>query len=183
MTAPMAGGRRRIDRVLAEDFLADLDSADLETLRAMRAEAEQEEVDLSYVRRLIQGRIDIADAERHRRVSGGEGSRLREWMRHSRPFDRKAIQHHYDVGDDFFALWLDRRRVYSCGYFRRADDTLERALRGEPAQRDRISRVVHRVLDAVPDGFADLEPNEAIDVISLACERARPVPVPGGREG
>ncbi len=61
--------------------------------------------------------------------------------------------------------------------------TLERALRGEPAQRDRISRVVHRVLDAVPDGFADLEPNEAIDVISLACERARPVPVPGGREG
>jgi cyclopropane-fatty-acyl-phospholipid synthase len=60
-------------------------------------------------------------------VAGGAGSRLRDWMRHSRLFDRKAIQHHYDVGDDFFALWLDRRRVYSCGYFRRADDTLELA--------------------------------------------------------
>ena len=71
MTAPMSGGRRRIDRVLASDFLADLDDADLETLRELRGEAEQEEVDLSYVRRLIQGRIDIAEAERHRRVTGG----------------------------------------------------------------------------------------------------------------
>ncbi len=62
-------------------------------------------------------------------------------------------------------------------------ETLERSLKGEPAQRDRISRVCHRVLDAVTDGFTDLEPNEAVDVIALACERARPVPVPGGREG
>jgi len=74
MTAPMTGGRRRIDRVLAEDFLADLDTTDLDTLRALRKDAEQEEVDLSYVRRLIQGKIDIADAERHRRFNGGEGS-------------------------------------------------------------------------------------------------------------
>lgn len=51
--------------------------------------------------------------------------RLRKWISHSRRFDRKAIGYHYDVGDDFFGLWLDRRRVYSCAYFRRADDTLE----------------------------------------------------------
>jgi len=60
-------------------------------------------------------------------TAGSNGSRIRRWIRHSRLFDRKAIQYHYDVGDDFFALWLDRRRVYSCGYFRCADDTLERA--------------------------------------------------------
>jgi cyclopropane-fatty-acyl-phospholipid synthase len=52
-------------------------------------------------------------------------SRVRKWFRHTRLFDRKAVRHHYDVGDDFFALWLDRRRVYSCAYFRRADDTLD----------------------------------------------------------
>jgi cyclopropane-fatty-acyl-phospholipid synthase len=52
-------------------------------------------------------------------------SRVRKWFRHTRLFDRKAVRHHYDVGDDFFALWLDRRRVYSCGYFRSADDTLD----------------------------------------------------------
>lgn len=58
-------------------------------------------------------------------TAGGRNSRIREWMGHSRRFDRKAIRYHYDTGDDFFALWLDQRRVYSCAYFRRADDTLD----------------------------------------------------------
>lgn len=53
--------------------------------------------------------------------------RVRGWMRHTRRFDRKAIGHHYDVSDEFYGLWLDPRRVYSCAYFRRADDTLELA--------------------------------------------------------
>ena len=35
--------------------------------------------------------------------------------------DREAIRYHYDVGNDFYALWLDRRMVYSCAYF--ADGT------------------------------------------------------------
>ncbi len=53
--------------------------------------------------------------------------RLHPWIRHTRFFDRKAISKHYDVSDEFFGLWLDARRVYSCAYFRRADDTLEAA--------------------------------------------------------
>ena len=53
------------------------------------------------------------------------GSRLLNWIGHTRRFDRKAIRHHYDVGDEFYGLWLDPRRVYSCAYFKRADDTLE----------------------------------------------------------
>ena len=60
-------------------------------------------------------------------TAGAEGSRISGWLRHSRRYDRKAIRHHYDVGDEFFGLWLDRRRVYSCAYFRGADDTLELA--------------------------------------------------------
>lgn len=60
-------------------------------------------------------------------ASAGSGSRLRKWIGHTRLFDSKAIRYHYDVSDDFFGLWLDRRRVYSCGYFRRPDDTLETA--------------------------------------------------------
>jgi cyclopropane-fatty-acyl-phospholipid synthase len=31
--------------------------------------------------------------------------------------DRAAIKYHYDVGNDFYALWLDRRMLYSCAYF------------------------------------------------------------------
>jgi cyclopropane-fatty-acyl-phospholipid synthase len=35
-----------------------------------------------------------------------------------------AIQHHYDVGNDFYALWLDSTRSYSCALWDGADDTL-----------------------------------------------------------
>ena len=65
-------GTRRIDRVLAEDFLAGLGSAPMSDVRALRAEAEQEEVDLSYIRRLIQGRLDVLRAELNRREGGGQ---------------------------------------------------------------------------------------------------------------
>ena len=75
MTGPMPGGRRRIDRVLADDFLDSVATADLEALRGMRHDAYQEDADLSYVRRLLQGRIDIIEAEMRRRAPGGdEGS-------------------------------------------------------------------------------------------------------------
>jgi cyclopropane-fatty-acyl-phospholipid synthase len=47
--------------------------------------------------------------------------------KHSKPIDRKNISHHYDVSNDFYALWLDVQRVYSCAYFKRDDDTLELA--------------------------------------------------------
>jgi hypothetical protein len=69
-TAPMAGGRRAIDRVLAEDYLADLHTRPLEEVRRLRAEADQEEADLSYLRRLLQGRLDIVRAELARRSAG-----------------------------------------------------------------------------------------------------------------
>ena len=41
--------------------------------------------------------------------------------------DAKQIEFHYDVSDDFYALWLDPRRVYSCAYYRTADLTLTQA--------------------------------------------------------
>jgi hypothetical protein len=69
-TAPVAGGRRAIDRVLAEDYLADLHTRPLEEVRRLRAEADQEEADLSYLRRLLQGRLDIVRAELARRSAG-----------------------------------------------------------------------------------------------------------------
>ena len=41
--------------------------------------------------------------------------------RHSRARDMAAVRFHYDVGDAFYRLWLDRRLTYSCAYF--PDDT------------------------------------------------------------
>ena len=77
MEGVVAGGNRRIDKVLAEDYLAGLAELPLAEVRALRDEAGQEETDLSYLRRLLQGRIDIVGAELARR-GGGADSRLVE---------------------------------------------------------------------------------------------------------
>src|SRR6476646_10238178 len=45
--------------------------------------------------------------------------------------DRAAIRFHYDVGNDFYALWLDQRMVYSCAYYRRPTDSLDEAQRAK----------------------------------------------------
>jgi cyclopropane-fatty-acyl-phospholipid synthase len=47
--------------------------------------------------------------------------------RHSRVRDARAVRHHYDVGNDFFALFLDSSMTYSCALFSRGAPTLERA--------------------------------------------------------
>jgi cyclopropane-fatty-acyl-phospholipid synthase len=46
---------------------------------------------------------------------------------HSRRRDRQAVTRHYDVSGDFYRLWLDRRLVYSCGYFDNPDEGLDAA--------------------------------------------------------
>jgi len=40
---------------------------------------------------------------------------------------RDNIQHHYDLGNDFYRLWLDEEMSYTCAYFSRANCTLEEA--------------------------------------------------------
>jgi cyclopropane-fatty-acyl-phospholipid synthase len=45
--------------------------------------------------------------------------------RHSRERDARAVRHHYDVSNDFFALFLDESMTYSCALFSRELDSLE----------------------------------------------------------
>lgn len=37
------------------------------------------------------------------------------------------IAHHYDIGNDFYKLWLDKNMLYTCAYYRKPTDTLEKA--------------------------------------------------------
>lgn len=69
-----AAGKRRIDRVLSVDFLEGIAELPLAEVRVLREEAEQEETDLSYIRRLVQARLDIIGAELTRRASGDASS-------------------------------------------------------------------------------------------------------------
>ena len=47
--------------------------------------------------------------------------------RHSVERDKRSVTHHYDVSNDFFALWLDKSMTYSCAFFSRDGSSLEAA--------------------------------------------------------
>ena len=61
----------------------------------------------------------------------------RSRARHMAQLDAEQIQFHYDVSDDFYKLWLDPLRLYSCAYFREPDMTLAQA---QQAKLDHICR-------------------------------------------
>ncbi len=61
-----------LDAILAPDYLDHLTDRPLDEIRAMRSHCVRAGDTLSYVRRLIHGRIDILEAERMRRVEGGD---------------------------------------------------------------------------------------------------------------
>jgi tetrahydromethanopterin S-methyltransferase subunit G len=60
-----------LDRVLADDYLDGLEGMPLGHLRARKAECGEIEVALSFLRRLVQGRLDIVTAELRQRAGGG----------------------------------------------------------------------------------------------------------------
>lgn len=62
---------------------------------------------------------------------------IRSQMQHTLGKDAKQIEHHYDVSDDFYKLWLDPMRVYSCAYFQNSNYSLAEA---QQAKLDLICR-------------------------------------------
>lgn len=62
---------------------------------------------------------------------------LRSRWRHRPRRDANQVRAHYDLSDDFFALWLDARRVYSCAYYATPGMSLEEA---QEAKLDLICR-------------------------------------------
>lgn len=65
-----------------------------------------------------------------RQVRAGRGARRNS---------RVSIAHHYDVGNDFYRLWLDPEMVYSCAYFRDAAQSLA------AAQRDKLDYICRKL--------------------------------------
>ena len=58
---------------------------------------------------------------------------------HSIERDRQAVTYHYNLSNDFYALWLDRRMIYSCAYFEAADEDLD------PAQSRKIDYLCRKL--------------------------------------
>lgn len=64
-------------------------------------------------------------------------ARTRSMALHTLTRDAEQIHFHYDLSDDFYALWLDPRRVYSCAYYREPGRDLAQA---QEAKLDHICR-------------------------------------------
>jgi cyclopropane-fatty-acyl-phospholipid synthase len=74
----------------------------------------------------------------------------RSFARHQAAVDARQVQFHYDVSDDFYALWLDPRRVYSCAYYRDADMTLA------AAQEAKLDHICRKLMLQPGDRFLDV---------------------------
>ncbi|HID24028.1 MAG TPA: class I SAM-dependent methyltransferase [Planctomycetaceae bacterium] len=65
---------------------------------------------------------------------------VRRWLRHNTLTRSLAnVHHHYDLGNDFYKLWLDEQMLYTCAYFPRPDCSLEEA---QVAKMDHVCRKV-----------------------------------------
>ncbi|MFE9765881.1 class I SAM-dependent methyltransferase [Streptomyces sp. NPDC005808] len=68
----------------------------------------------------------------------GEEVRRRRHL-HTKRSDRRAISHHYDVGNDFYEIVLGPSMVYSCAYWESGEATLE------DAQRDKLDLIARKL--------------------------------------
>ena len=69
----------------------------------------------------------------------GKTARIHRAGRAERHNSRASIARHYDVSNTFFHLWLDPEMVYSCAYFRDADQSLT------GAQRDKLDYICRKL--------------------------------------
>lgn len=87
-------------------------------------------------------------------VQAGPGAglwaRLRSWLWHTRARDARQIRFHYDISDEFYALWLDPLRVYSCAYFERPELGLAQA------QEAKLDLICRKLMLRPGDRFLDI---------------------------
>jgi len=81
----------------------------------------------------VEGDLVAVNEAVFRALSHGGGYAMLPWWRfsgagrHGLRASRDNIHHHYDIGNDFYRLWLDRQLVYTCAYFPTPTATLEEA--------------------------------------------------------
>lgn len=77
---------------------------------------------------------------------------------------KENIEFHYDIGNDFYRLWLDDSMTYSCAYFKAPNDSLKQA------QKNKIEHILHKLDLKEGDTLLDIGCGWGELIISAAKE-------------
>lgn len=69
---------------------------------------------------------------------------------HSKAKSKQDIHEHYDIGNDFYKIWLDKTMTYSCAYFKKPEDTLEQA------QQNKVDHILKKLNLAEGETLLDI---------------------------
>jgi len=110
---------------------------DVEGAAAIGEEIRTRVTDFGTVMRIIRAVRALPNFDPSTETHTRAPNALKHGTRHNPERDAAAVRSHYDVGNDFYQLWLDERMVYSCGYFKSSNATLDEA---QEAKLDHICR-------------------------------------------
>lgn len=82
-----------------------------------------------FATRALMIRPDKAESNGSRKWANNLRQKL--GLEDGKELNKEAISFHYDVSNDFYALWLDEQMVYSCAYYEDAGQSLEQAQRNK----------------------------------------------------
>ncbi|MDH5578318.1 MAG: class I SAM-dependent methyltransferase, partial [Betaproteobacteria bacterium] len=87
-----------------------------------------------------------------RRLGGDKKGRAPALFRniHTKKTDSAAIRYHYDVSNEFYALFLDPRMVYSCAYFKTGAESIE------VAQEQKLDHICRKLMLKPGERFLDI---------------------------
>ncbi|MGX7329378.1 SAM-dependent methyltransferase [uncultured Enterococcus sp.] len=75
---------------------------------------------------------------------------LPKLARHTKKQNKEDIHSHYDLGNEFYELWLDKTLTYSCAYFQTPEDTLEQA------QMNKVRHILNKLFIKEGDSLLDI---------------------------
>jgi cyclopropane-fatty-acyl-phospholipid synthase len=102
------------------------------------------------MRRVVDVAAELVRSEPTNARRRGWRDTMRSYWRHRPRVDARQVQHHYDVSDDFYALWLDPRRVYSCAYYRDTGMALAQA------QEAKLEHICRKLMLRPGERFLDI---------------------------
>lgn len=87
----------------------------------------------------LQELVTLAYRSQDSFLNNSKFSKLIPKHSHSEKVSKNDVQSHYDIGNDFYEMWLDKTMTYSCAYFASDSDTLE------DAQMNKVRHILNKL--------------------------------------